>query len=60
MPIEARVMLIWQDWFRILSDPNPSQLETMLAVGQRVTWPSLNMVKNRLTIEVSYLNILDE
>ena len=32
----------------------------MLAVGQRVTWPSLNMVKNRLTIEVSYLNILDE
>ena len=49
----------WQDWFRILSDPNPSQLETMLSVGQRVTWPALNMVKNRLTIEVSLIDILD-
>jgi hypothetical protein len=49
-----------QDWFRILSDPNPSQLETMLTVGQRVTWPALNMVKNRLTIEVSYLDFLAE
>lgn len=32
----------------------------MLAVGQRVTWPSLNMVKNRLTIEVSYLGTSNE
>jgi hypothetical protein len=26
----------------------------MLTVGQRVTWPALNMVKNRLTIEVRH------
>lgn len=41
------------DWFRLLSDPTPPQLERMLSVGQKVTWPALNMVKNRLTIEVS-------
>ena len=42
-----------QDWFRLLSDPNPTQLERMLSVGQKVTWPALSMVKNRLGIEVS-------
>ena len=45
------------DWFRLLSDPTPPQLERMLSVGQKVTWPALNMVKNRLTIEVSYMTV---
>ncbi|WWC65714.1 uncharacterized protein I303_108336 [Kwoniella dejecticola CBS 10117] len=44
-----------RDWFRILSDPDRNQLEHMLTVGQRVTWPALRMVKNRMTIERAIL-----
>ncbi|WVN86846.1 patatin-like phospholipase domain-containing protein [Cryptococcus depauperatus CBS 7841] len=44
-----------RDWFRILSDPDVHQLERMLRVGQRVTWPALYMVKNRMTIERAIL-----
>ncbi|WVW86753.1 hypothetical protein I302_108807 [Kwoniella bestiolae CBS 10118] len=44
-----------RDWFRILSDPDRSQLDHMLEVGQRVTWPALRMVKNRMTIERAIL-----
>ena len=42
-----------QDWFRILSDPNRQQLGRMMQVGERVSWPSLHMVRNRMIIEVS-------
>jgi len=41
------------DWWRLLSDPNQQQLRRMLEVGEKVTWPALRMVSNRLTIEVS-------
>lgn len=41
---------VW-DWFRILSDPDPTELERMIRVGQLVTWPKLHMIKNRTRIE---------
>ncbi|WVR08195.1 hypothetical protein IAU60_005241 [Kwoniella sp. DSM 27419] len=44
-----------RDWFHILSDPARSDLERMLTVGQRVTWPALRMVRNRMTIERAIL-----
>ncbi|KAF9652224.1 patatin-domain-containing protein [Thelephora ganbajun] len=39
------------DWFHILSDPDPPELERMMGVGQLVTWPKLHMIKNRHRIE---------
>ncbi|WWD04289.1 hypothetical protein V865_002358 [Kwoniella europaea PYCC6329] len=44
-----------RDWFRILSDPDRNEMDHMLKVGQRVTWPALRMVKNRMTIERAIL-----
>ncbi|KIM67964.1 hypothetical protein SCLCIDRAFT_107258 [Scleroderma citrinum Foug A] len=41
---------VW-DWFRILSDPDPTELERMMRVGQVVTWPKLHMIENRYRIE---------
>ncbi|KAJ7507844.1 patatin-domain-containing protein [Mycena galericulata] len=41
---------IW-DWLRILSDPDPAELERMMRVGQIVTWPKLRMIANRAKIE---------
>jgi hypothetical protein len=43
---------IAQDWIHILSDPDRKQLARMLDVGQRVSWPALKMVRNRMSIEV--------
>ncbi|KAG6816160.1 hypothetical protein H0H87_008294 [Tephrocybe sp. NHM501043] len=40
-----------KDWFRLLSDPDPTELERMMRVGQSVTWPKLHMIKNRAKIE---------
>ncbi|VDB98737.1 unnamed protein product [Peniophora sp. CBMAI 1063] len=40
-----------RDWFRILTDPDPPELERMLSVGQLVTWPKLHIVENRLRLE---------
>jgi hypothetical protein len=31
-----------QDWLHILSDPNPTELERMIRVGQSVTWPKVS------------------
>ncbi|KAJ7700128.1 acyl transferase/acyl hydrolase/lysophospholipase [Mycena rosella] len=39
------------DWMRILSDPDPAELERMIRVGQMVTWPKLRMIANRAKIE---------
>ncbi|KAF9075771.1 patatin-domain-containing protein [Rhodocollybia butyracea] len=39
------------DWFRILTDPDPSELERMMKVGQIVTFPKLHMIENRARIE---------
>lgn len=39
------------DWLRILSDPDPAELERMIRVGQIVTWPKLRMIGNRAKIE---------
>ncbi|WVQ79253.1 hypothetical protein IAT38_001349 [Cryptococcus sp. DSM 104549] len=44
-----------RDWFSILSDPDRQQLERMLLVGERVTWPAMRMVRNRLIIERAIL-----
>ncbi|ADV22477.1 patatin-like phospholipase domain-containing protein [Cryptococcus gattii E566] len=44
-----------RDWFNILSDPERPQLERMLRVGERVAWPALRMVRNRMTIERAIL-----
>ncbi|CAG8811009.1 15835_t:CDS:2, partial [Racocetra fulgida] len=41
---------IW-DFFYILSDPDHNRLEQMIIKGQRVTWPKLHMISNRLKIE---------
>ncbi|KAG5351312.1 hypothetical protein C0989_007013 [Termitomyces sp. Mn162] len=40
-----------QDWFRLLSDPDPTELARMMRVGQSVTWPKLHMIENRARIE---------
>ncbi|KAJ6599036.1 patatin-domain-containing protein [Mycena vulgaris] len=39
------------DWMRILSDPDPVELERMMRVGEMVTWPKLRMITNRAKIE---------
>ncbi|KAJ7771403.1 patatin-domain-containing protein [Mycena maculata] len=39
------------DWLRILSDPDPMELERMMRMGQIVTWPKLRMIANRAKIE---------
>ncbi|KAJ7368336.1 patatin-domain-containing protein [Mycena albidolilacea] len=39
------------DWVRILSDPDPQELERMIRVGQLVTWPKLRIIANRAKIE---------
>ncbi|KAJ4481577.1 acyl transferase/acyl hydrolase/lysophospholipase [Lentinula edodes] len=39
------------DWFRILTDPDPPELERMMRVGQIVTFPKLHMIENRARIE---------
>ncbi|KLO15690.1 patatin-domain-containing protein [Schizopora paradoxa] len=40
-----------RDWFNILSDPTREELDRMMKVGERVTWPKLHMVENRYRIE---------
>ncbi|KAI9574442.1 patatin-domain-containing protein [Boletus coccyginus] len=39
------------DWFRILSDPDPTELQRMIRVGEIVTWPKLHIIENRHRIE---------
>ncbi|CAK5275540.1 unnamed protein product [Mycena citricolor] len=39
------------DWIRILSDPDPTELQRMIRVGELVTWPKLHMISNRAKIE---------
>ncbi|KAI0352949.1 patatin-domain-containing protein [Trametes cingulata] len=39
------------DWFHILSDPDPAELERMMRIGQLVTWPKLHMIENRYRLE---------
>ncbi|KDQ64534.1 hypothetical protein JAAARDRAFT_28179 [Jaapia argillacea MUCL 33604] len=41
----------FMDWIRILSDPDPAELERMIRVGQMVTWPKLHMIENRSRLE---------
>ncbi|KZP33022.1 patatin-like phospholipase domain-containing protein [Athelia psychrophila] len=43
------------DWVRILSDPDPVELERMMRVGELVTWPKLHMIENRYRIEKEIL-----
>ncbi|KAF9567310.1 patatin-domain-containing protein [Agrocybe pediades] len=45
---------VW-DWVRILTDPDPQELERMIHVGEAVTWPKLHMIENRLRIEKQIL-----
>ncbi|KAG9028431.1 hypothetical protein FRB95_006509 [Tulasnella sp. JGI-2019a] len=40
-----------RDWFRLLTDPDSAELERMIGVGERVTWPKLHMIGNRYRIE---------
>ncbi|KAH9951578.1 patatin-domain-containing protein [Amylocystis lapponica] len=54
------VVTIWprtrfMDWIRILSDPDPAELDRMLHVGQLVTWPKLHMIENRYRLEKQIL-----
>ncbi|KAJ7590978.1 acyl transferase/acyl hydrolase/lysophospholipase [Mycena floridula] len=39
------------DWFRLLTDPDPPELERMIRIGQIVTWPKLHMIENRAKLE---------
>jgi hypothetical protein len=39
------------DFFYILKDPTRERLVSMITSGQRVTWPKLHMISNRLRIE---------
>ncbi|TNY17939.1 acyl transferase/acyl hydrolase/lysophospholipase [Rhodotorula diobovata] len=41
----------FKDWFRLLTDPDRDELARMIRVGQRVTWPKIKMIENRLKIE---------
>ncbi|KAF7965985.1 hypothetical protein HWV62_40557 [Athelia sp. TMB] len=38
---------VW-DWVRILSDPDPTELERMMRVGQLVTWPKVCLQDRRI------------
>ncbi|CAE6523164.1 unnamed protein product [Rhizoctonia solani] len=40
-----------KDWFNILSDPDDTELERMMTVGRRVTWPKLHLIENRTRLE---------
>lgn len=44
-----------QDWPAILSDPDQEKLAIMIHTGQRVTWPTIRMLQNRMKIEVRRL-----
>ncbi|CAG8469498.1 13427_t:CDS:2 [Funneliformis mosseae] len=39
------------DFFYILTDPDYERLDVMITTGQRVTWPKLQMISNRIKIE---------
>lgn len=39
------------DWLHILDDPNRKDLQRMILVGERVTWPTIHFVHNRAKIE---------
>ncbi|KAH7343803.1 acyl transferase/acyl hydrolase/lysophospholipase [Rhizoctonia solani] len=39
------------DWLNILSDPDEAELERMMSVGKRVTWPKLHLIENRTRLE---------
>ncbi|WAQ90145.1 hypothetical protein PtA15_12A131 [Puccinia triticina] len=41
----------FRDWFNILTDPDRAELARMIRVGERVTWPKIRMIENRLRIE---------
>ncbi|CCM01576.1 uncharacterized protein FIBRA_03636 [Fibroporia radiculosa] len=41
----------FSDWIHILSDPDETELERMMYVGQLVTWPKLHMIENRFRLE---------
>ncbi|CAH1763500.1 16247_t:CDS:2 [Entrophospora sp. SA101] len=41
---------IW-DFLYLLADPDYERLDRMITTGQRVTWPKLHMISNRLRIE---------
>lgn len=45
----------FMDFIRILTDPDPPELERMMRVGQLVTWPKLHMISNRVRIEKQIL-----
>jgi hypothetical protein len=67
----ASILGTLQDWFRLLSDPDPFELERMIRVGEIVTWPKvrghynsllamllisqLHMIGNRARIEKQIL-----
>ena len=36
--------VFFQDWFRLLSDPDPTELERMIKVGQIATWPKVSAI----------------
>ncbi|ELU45824.1 patatin-like phospholipase domain-containing protein [Rhizoctonia solani AG-1 IA] len=39
------------DWLNILSDPDEAELERMMSVGKRVSWPKLHLIENRTRLE---------
>jgi len=40
-----------KDWLNILEDPSREDISRMIEGGQRVTWPKIRMIENRLRIE---------
>ncbi|POW02351.1 hypothetical protein PSHT_12133 [Puccinia striiformis] len=42
---------LFTDLVKILEDPSRKDLERMIDGGQRVTWPKIRMIENRLRIE---------
>ncbi|KAL4081889.1 acyl transferase/acyl hydrolase/lysophospholipase [Scleroderma yunnanense] len=55
LPSLSYILTKVQDWFHILSDPDPTELERLMRVGQIVTWPKLHMIENRYRIETQIL-----
>jgi len=41
----------FKDWLNILEDPSREDISRMIEGGQRVTWPKIRMIENRLRIE---------
>lgn len=47
-----------QDWFRLLSDPDPPELERMIRIGEAVTWPKVKTLSARRAVVLTSFRVV--